>query len=218
MELAAARRGEMGDIEKPSTAAAALLDDIVPHQGSSYMSTYRMPTIAAILPEYTNAESDHIYNAFNQGSYTTLQALPEHLRCHEVRKVDVVRRWCPRECGNQGIEHRSQSRPLPPGCPKRGDTRHATRHYFRALGALGASAFGTSGVRARPKQDKFFECLQGGLETETLTEYGPPVHGVTDQSHAGASDGGGAESAAWGSGHVGLCRRHQVVPRIRLPP
>jgi len=72
----------MDDTEKPGDA---LLDDVVASKSSHAKPGYSMPTITAILPEYTNAESEHLYHAFNQGSYTSLQTLPEHLRCHEVR-------------------------------------------------------------------------------------------------------------------------------------
>jgi hypothetical protein len=71
----------MDDTEK---SGDALLDDVVASKCSHAKPGYAMPTITAILPEYTNAESEHLYHAFNQGSYTSLQALPEHLRCHEV--------------------------------------------------------------------------------------------------------------------------------------
>lgn len=80
LELSAAH-GRMGGTEKPGNA---LLDDVVASKSSHAKPGYSMPTITAILPEYTNAESEHLYHAFNQGSYTSLQALPEHLRCHEV--------------------------------------------------------------------------------------------------------------------------------------
>jgi len=69
------------------TPPNALLDDLIPGTSPHYLPRYQMPSISSILPEYSNSESEYIANAFNQGSYNSIHALPAHLRCHEVNKM-----------------------------------------------------------------------------------------------------------------------------------
>lgn len=54
--------------------------------GTANVPRYGIPTIGSTLPDYTNAEAEHIFLAYTKAGFSHITELPDNLKALEVSK------------------------------------------------------------------------------------------------------------------------------------
>lgn len=153
---------------------------------SSSIPHYRVPNFSSILPEYTNNDSQQIYNAFNVGNFHSITKIPNKIAPDELSKsrhkiIDANRHQIPKTsssvttaCGTfSQFEYISSRYDLPQELAK-------TEKLLNEAKAIGRKTFICSG---KPKVLKHEDAY------EKVGERFPYMGGTYEHAHDAAKRG-----------------------------
>mmetsp|Transcript_22296 Transcript_22296/g.38132 ORF Transcript_22296/g.38132 Transcript_22296/m.38132 type:complete len:384 (+) Transcript_22296:193-1344(+) len=152
-----------------------------------YLPHYAIPSIASVLPAYTNAEQDEIHRTFHTGNYDFLKNLPDDIRYQQViaartARMEAVRQFLPGVTGafpkakpvnQQGLFQGFDYIPSPFNLEEELDSKTRVESEVKRM-AIGGKEFipaGTNNLFKHEVMDgQLFPYLGGAYDAEDVAE------------------------------------------------